>query len=462
MQQPRLKAITKPIFTVLGCTAVLAAAQDAPPTAPAAPVASNPLFDLGAGQEVPPTPLLPDPQPIPDAPPPPAFIGPEKNPVPKKEARPDRKWKVIPFAGFEVSWTDNLFASATRRRSDFFSIISPGLAAGWGDYGGEIRHLGSYGQHFEPLDLEPDNLPKNFTFGRYNLNATFFARNSDQNVVNHDAMIAGRWEGGKLTLGTRFYLQTLSDLDIEVGGRVNRTVYGGEITSNYSLTGKTSLELNLYNRSYDYSRQLSWQEWMVEDWVDYQIRPKTKLSFGTRLGIVGVQSSPTQTFEQLVGRVAYAANAKLGFSLDGGVEWRQFGAGGGDEVFGVFNLSATYTPFDGTLLSVNAHRRNSPSVVLSGDNIIATGVSALVRQRFQQRYLFTVEGGYENSVYQSRIAGAGRGREDNTTYIRSGVSFDVTRKLSVEAAFQHRRNDSSLADLSFTENVFIVQFKLRL
>lgn len=374
----------------------------------------------------------------------------------------DRKWKVIPFAGFEVSWTDNLFISATKRRSDFFTMISPGLAVGWGDYGGEVRQLGSYERHFEPLDLDPENLPKAFVFGKYNLDASFFANNSDQNAVDHNALIAARWEGAKLTIAGRFYFQTLSDRDIEVGNRVDRAVYGAEITSNYAFSGKTSFELNFYNRSYDYAKQLDWQEWMFEGWMNYQVLPKTKVSIGTRLGLVNVESSPTQTFEQLVGRVAYTPGAKLGFSLDGGVEWRQFGSGGGDDVFAVFNLSGTYVPFDGTKIAVAAYRKNSASVVTNGANITTTGVKAVIQQRFLQRYFFSLEAGYEDSSYRSRGIGLGSDRSDETTYVQAGVSFEVTKNLSVETSYQHRQNNSSRPDLSFTENVFIVQFKLRL
>ena len=414
------------------------------------------MIDLGPGLDGPRVPLDPEPSPVPDASPP-AGIPRTVNP-----GQTDRKWKVIPFAGFEVSWTDNLFISATKRRSDFFTMISPGLAAGWGDYGGEIRQLGSYEHRFEPLNLDSENAPKNFIFGKYNLNASFFANNSGQNSVDHAALISGRWVGPKLTIGARFYFQTLSDVDVEVGNRIDRTVYGGELTSSYSLGGKTSLEVNLYNRSYDYAKQLDWQEWIVEGWLNYQVKPKTKVSFGTRLGLTKVESSPTQFFEQLVGRIAYFPSAKLGFSLDGGLEWRQFGAGGGDDVFGVFNFSGTFAPFDGTQIAVNAYRRNSASVLLSGENITAAGISARIQQRFLQRYYLALESGCEHSEYRIRRADGGSGREDETIYIRASVSFDLTKNLSAEAAYQYRRNDSSREDLSFTENVFTVQFNLRL
>ena len=413
------------------------------------------MIDLGAGSEMLRAPVIPEPVPLPDGSPS------AENPHAIKMGQTDRKWKVIPFAGLEISSTDNLFISATKRQSDFFATFSPGLAFGLGDYDGEIRQLGSYEHHFEPLELDPDDLAKNFIFARYNVNAFFYDKNTDQNSVNHDALISGRWEGAKLTIGARFYYQTLSDIDIEVGNRVDRTVYGGELSSKYSFGGKTSIEFNLSNQSYDYAKQLSWHQWMVEDWLNYQVLPKTKVSLGTRFGSVNVEYYPTQTFEQLVGRVDYFPSPKVGFSLNGGVEWRQLGGAGADAVIGVFNFTGTYLPFDGTLMAVTAYRRNTASILLSDANITATGFSILVRQRFLQRYFFAVEGGYEDADYRSRQAGAGSDRQDRTTYIKSGMSCDVTKNLSAEFAYQHRRNDSSSANLSFTENVFTFLFKLR-
>ncbi len=455
-----MKSAFKPILAGFGLSAAIVVGQETPlPALPISPeVNSLPEPDLGPGvpPDIPRVPEGPPWEPVPEIP------APVEIPRTVNAGQKDRKWKVIPFAGFEISATDNLFISATKRRSDFFAILSPGLAAGWGDYDGEVRQLGSYTRHFEPLEIDFEDTPRTFIFGKYNANAFFFAKNTDQNIVDHDALIAGRWEGAKLTVGGRFYFQTLSDRDIEVGTRARRKVYGGEITSNYAFGGKTSVDLNFYNRSYDYAQQLDWQEWMAEGWLNYQAMPKTKVAFGTRLGLARVQSSPTQTFEQMLARVAYLPKAKVSFAVDGGLEWRQFGSGGGSEVFGVFNVSATYAPSDGTQIALQAYRRNSAAVVETNESVTSTGVSARVQQRFFQRYFVAVEAGYESSTYRVRRADGGSDREDGTTYVKASLNFDVTKYLSAEAAYEHRENDSSRADLSFTENVVSVLFKLRL
>lgn len=373
----------------------------------------------------------------------------------------ERKWKVIRFGGLGVTSTDNLFISATDTRSDVSFRLSAGLAVGWGDYSDEVRQLGGFERYFVPLNLEVENTRQTFVFAKYSATASFFMENGDEDAVDHDVLLAGRWESGKLTLGTRLRFQTLSDPDIDVGDRAQRTVYGGEITSSYAVSEKTSVELNVFNRSYDFDEQLDWSEWILEDWFNYQILPKTKVALGTRLGLADVQEAATQTFEQLVARVIYYPGAKLGLSLDGGVEWRQFGDDGGDDVFSVFNFTASYQPFDGTELSLSAFRRNSSSVSIADEIITATGISARAQQRFFQRYYLTLEGGYQDSDYRSTRTGDAAGRDDQTTYLRPGVAFDITKFFTAEAAYQYRRNDSSRADLGFTENVVTLQLNLQ-
>jgi len=373
----------------------------------------------------------------------------------------ERKWRVIPFGRFRVTYDDNLFISNTDPQSDVSFTISPGIAAGWGDYAEQVRQLGEFEHHFEPLSLELEDTPQSFFFAKYVANPSLFVDHSDQDAFDHDALIAGRWEATKLTLGLRFHFQTLSGADIDLGDRVKRRVYSGSITSSYKFSEKTSIELNVYNNTYDYDTGISWSEWILEDWLDYQLLPKTTIAIGSRFGTTDIQGGTTETFEQLVARVTYYASSKLALNLDGGVEWRQYGDGGGDDVFTVFNFGATYAPFDGTTINLNAFRRNSASVSLVNENITATGANARVRQRFMHRYFFTVEGGYQNSDYRSIANGPGVARNDDTVYVRPSVAFDVTKYLSAECAYQFQHNDSTLKETTFSENLVTFQLNLQ-
>lgn len=375
--------------------------------------------------------------------------------------RTERKWRIIPFGRFRTIFDDNIFISHDNPESDVSFTVSPGIAAGWGDYGAEVRQLGEFEHYFEPLNLTYEDTPQSFAFAKYVANASLFLDHSDESALDHDALVAGRWESKKLSLGLRVHYQTLSGTDIDVGDRVKRQVITGFITSSYKLSEKTSIDLNILNSTYDYETGVDWDEWTLETWLAYQILPKTRVSIGSRAGITDIQGGQTETFEQVVGRVTYYASSKLALSLDGGIEWRQYGGDGHDDVFSVFNFAATYAPFDGTTISVNAFRKNAASASLINENITNTGVNVRTRQRFLHRYFLTLEGGYSNSEYRSILTGTAGGREDNTVYVKPAVSFDITKNLSAESAYQFQKNDSTVETYSFVENLITFQLNLQ-
>jgi len=398
----------------------------------------------------------PEPPPVLDAPPKIEDLG-----LDPRGKRVEKRWAFTPFGRIRVAADDNIFFRSANEVSDVIFTLSPGFALGWGDYASEVRRAGQVESYFEPSSLDGGGLPSSFVFGRYIADASFFVDNSDQNSVDHDALAAGRWQGGKLTIGLRLRFQTLSGISLDVGGRVDRKLYSGALTSTYLVSEKVSLELNVYDTTSDYDTQVDSSEWMVEGWMNYQLRQKTRLSVGTRVGLTDFEGGSQQTFEQLVGRITYRASEKLSLNLDGGVEWRQFDDPGSDEVFGVFNADATYRPFDGTTFSLNAFRKNSSAASRNNENITATGGAARVSQRFLQRFRVGIEGGYQTFDYSAAGREDGDRREDQNAFVKTSLAFDVTKDLSAQGAYEYQENDSSLPDRSFSENVVSLQLTLQ-
>ncbi len=375
--------------------------------------------------------------------------------------RAGRRWRVIPYGRIRSLWDDNIFISNTDQQADFSFTITPGIAVGWGDYSNEVRRLGEFERYFEPLSLEDDNTPKSYLFGSYVANASFYAENSGENALDHDAQLVGRWEASKLTLGTRLRFQTLSGTDLDVGDRTKRNVGAGTISSSYLLSEKTSFELNLSGASNVFEDGVDSTEIAAESYINYRLRPKTRLSLGGKFGTVDVKNGARQTYEQALGRISYYASSKLAVSGSGGVEWRQYDSNSPDDLFTVFDVAASYAPFDGTVMAMSAYRRNSASVSLINENVTNTGLAVRFRQRFFQRFFLVLDGGYQKAEYesiQSQIVG---GREDDIVYFKPSISFDVTKHLSVETAYQVQRDNSSIESNSFTENLVSLQFNLQ-
>ena len=100
--------------------------------------------------------------------------------------------------------------------------------------------------------------------------------------------------------------------------------------------------------------------------------------------------------------MSYAATSKLNFGGTVGVEFRETGGhDGSTEVNPIFNLTASYAPFDSTMLSLTASRQTQTSAVLTGSNFDSTGFTFSLSQRFFQRVFARLSLGYTRSSYVS-------------------------------------------------------------
>src|SRR6266581_3502699 len=188
--------------------------------------------------------------------------------------------------------------------------------------------------------------------------------------------------------------------------------------------------------------------------VNYRYSEKIVIGVGSTGGVDFVDNpNPDQTFEQANVRASYQATGKIAFNFSGGVEFRQFENNSRSEYISpVFELSATYQPFDGTSVTLAGSRRTFNSGVLAGQDFAGTTITASLRQRLLQRFYVGVSGGYQNSDYFSTVSGVAANRQDNYYFIEPTLDFSITRFWTVGGYYLHRRNDSSFQSFSFDDN----------
>ena len=148
----------------------------------------------------------------------------------------------------------------------------------------------------------------------------------------------------------------------------------------------------------------------------------------------------------------YRATGKISLSGSAGIEFRQAESSSGSDISPVFDLSASYQPFDGTAISLTGSRRTQNSAVLAGQDFGETTISASVTQRFMQRFTLTFAVGYTNSDYFSVVDGLSATRTDDYFYIEPAVDAKVTRYWTVGAYFLHREDSSNVSSFGFEDN----------
>ena len=352
-------------------------------------------------------------------------------------------------------YDDNINNSSINHVSDFYFAIEPVVTLGFG---------GAESASSVSLIYRPSL----FVFVDHSENDTV------QQLIR--AQAAHRF--GRLALSFSQDVQLLDGTDLnslsdptghqannDVSGRVRHEIYTTSLSASYDLTGKLSLSgggtfyADVYRAPLISSGNVSGNLFL-----NYNYSEKLVVGLGGTGGYSTTDNSGPfsndETFEQANVRVNYSATAKITLSASGGIEFRQSSNGSNDNVSPVYELDASYQPFDGTSLTLSGSRRTYNSASLSGQDYADTTINFAITQRLLQRFFVGLAVGYTNNNYFSTVNGVNSTRNDDFYYIDPSIDFNVTRFWTFGGYYVHRETTSSVALFSFTDNQFGFRTKL--
>ena len=342
-------------------------------------------------------------------------------------------------------YDDNINIRPTNKIDDYYFAIEPGISLGLGDV--EQRQ-----ENFIGFDYSPSIL-------RY-------VDHSEADSDQHTIVIAGQYRASRLTLNLTQNIQILNNATIventnevvnrDVANRTSVDIYTTKLGGSYYISGKTFLSSDLGATITDYKSLISSEVYFADFFINYDYSPKVTFGIGGGGGYNPVDDpSPDQTFEQIRVRASYNASGKVTFNGSAGAEFREFEGSGRDTyVSPVFDLGATYQPFDGTNISLNGSRQTFNSAAIGGQDFASTTLTLSARQRFLRRFTLGFALSYENAEYFSTVSNQtfDSDRTDNYISVQPTVDVAVTRFWSVGAFYLHRRDESSIESFSFQEN----------
>jgi hypothetical protein len=351
-------------------------------------------------------------------------------------------------------WDDNIFISHTNKVSDYYFAIEPQITIGVGDIEGRNRGY-----------LRLDYMPS----------AILFVDHSDEDAFNQLINLEGGYSWTKLTLRFTESIALLesanlnsifdttglwANTDASAPTRVN--IFYTSATANYALTPKISLQGEFNSPSYAYPGHISNYTISGGLYLYYNWLPKVSVGIGGTFGYNWVDAPSTdQTFEQVNARLNYEVTAKVGLYASGGVEFRQFDGNRSTYDTPVFEVGATYHPFDGTNLSLAAGRRIYNSGFLVNQDFGDTYFTARLQQRLFRRLYFGLGAGYENSDYFAAKDNVSAPRNDDYWFIEPSVDVLITRWLSAGVYYLHREDSSNIDFNSFDDNQVGVRATVR-
>jgi hypothetical protein len=245
-------------------------------------------------------------------------------------------------------------------------------------------------------------------------------------------------------------------VNLDVSGRTKFETYSTRMNASYDLSGKTFLSTGFDSLITEYNSSSLFSSANLSEnlFINYRYSDKVVFGIGGTGGYDFVDApNPNQSFEQANLRASYQATGKISLNLSGGVEFRQFENNSrGEYISPVFELSASYQPFDATSLTLSGSRRTFNSGVLAGQDFAGTTITVSFRQRLLQRFYVGVSGGYQNSDYFSTVNGVAANRQDNYYFIEPSLDFSITRFWTIGGYYLHRKNDSSFQFFKFDDN----------
>lgn len=342
-------------------------------------------------------------------------------------------------------YDDNINLTNTDRTSDYYFAIEPAITVGVGDIVGRQ-------ENYIRLDYAPS--------------AFLFVDNSDFNAVQHLIRLEAQHRFSRLTLTLSQDVQLLEGANLNTNalattgavldnaGRTRVDFYITHLNASYELSGKTFITAGLDYSVNDYHDLIGSEVAAGNIYFNYNYSPKLTIGVGGNGGYNWVDSpSPEQTFEQVNVRATYQATGKISLNASGGVEFRQFEGSSRDEhISPVYEVGATYQPFDGTTISVTGSRRTLNSAVFANQDYAATNIIFGLRQRFLQRVFLGLSVGYENTDYFATVSGVNATRNDDYFFIEPAIDFNIFRSWTVGAYYLHRQSDSSIDTFSFYDN----------
>ena len=413
----------------------------------------------------------------PELPVPASQIGSSEQGEPEVEVNLKQKNKLLKFVfGVQVrgGFDDNIFIQSHNPQSDFVFTLSPTIAIGWGEVREEVRRLagdvfgrGQVGEGIRQLpgDLsavywEPEEEVRNFLFLQYTPTLTLFAEHGSQNALDHYLSLQGQLKLAYLTLGNVTTFLTLSGPDVDLGRRVNRSIFSERIDATYDYSDRTFFAVNLLGTFRTYEVGFNSNEFVNEDSINYRYGARTLFSLATRFGYLQVEDNPDQVYEQCLLGTRYLLSDKFTVNGNAGIEFRQVQSGGQDTINPVFQLGVGYKPFDQTLISLKASRLTTNSESNAGQNITYSSIGLAFEQRFFKRYYLSLYTGYVNADYSADFSGNNARRTDNIISVSPSVRVELTKNSSLQISYELWRDSSTVADRSFTVNRVFTQFGL--
>ncbi len=302
------------------------------------------------------------------------------------------------------------------------------------------------------------DLGRHWTFD-YTPTIQIYSDKALHNNVGHAVSLVGNMNYEDWAFG---FSQTYARSDtvlVETASQTVQDSYGTSISASHQLNEKFSTDLSLSQQIVDVSNAQSTRFWSLQDWVNYQVANRIFLGVGGTLGYVNVDVGPDQLSEDLQARIHWRVTDKIGFSLRGGLEYRQIlDDAYSDPLNPIFGLDVQYAPFKQTQITLTADRLvGSSQYYIIGQTTESTSVRLMLNQRLLEKYNFSAGTSYTHTDYTTTLGSISAVRSDDGYGFSVGINRNIFKRGNIGLSYQYSKNTSSQSGFSYLSNQIMFQ-----
>lgn len=212
-----------------------------------------------------------------------------------------------------------------------------------------------------------------------------YARFKRYDSVNQTFLFSSRYRVTKLELGLDASYITQSGLFLNSQGQASQKTLFARLFGTYPLGTKTTLNMALEGTGVESDPGGRSFQGSFNTSVDFRYSRKTTIGAGINVGYFN-SASGTTTYQTFLLRLLYNPTARLTFTGEGGLQFRQSsGTGGSAASTAVMSLLLTYRPSDKTTISGRFFRNVDVDTFAPDDLQIVTAVQASVSWQATER-----------------------------------------------------------------------------
>jgi hypothetical protein len=366
-------------------------------------------------------------------------------------------WKCVAGLSTTLGYDDNIYISPNTPRSNFILQLKPTMAIGLGDYRNQVNLGEALIDARLMLDGGSEAEKNNHFFFSYDPTISIFAHTRSADTMDQDLRLGARQVLAASEVRGQLRLSTETDPNAELGGRVKRTVYSGDIHYIYQFSDRITIAEEVSAERDRYSGVFGDTEAFAAETVSWQVAPKTVFGSEVLVGFLQPDNGGDQAYLTPRLKINYAPTELLHISGFAGEDFRQFSDDLSNRTHFVYNASVSYELSANRLIELSAERNISASARYSAENLLSTTYEAHFKQRMFRRYTLSLTLGRSADRYESNS-----GQQTDLTrkdklytltvvfsqslglYSRIGISYLYNKNNSNDPMFRYVRNTIGL------------------